>query len=353
MGRKVLVINPGSTSTKLGVFENRLKIFEKTIRHDTEELKSFSSIIAQFDYRYKLILKAVDEMGQNIGEMDAFIGRGGLLKPLISGTYNINKNMIEDLKQGRYGNHASNLGAIIAYRLGLIYGKKAYIADPVVVDELMDIARITGLPEMENRSIFHALNQKAVAKRLAKEEGKDYEKLNLIVAHLGGGVSVGVHKGGRVIHVNNALENGPFTPERAGSLPMKEIIDLCYSRKYTKEELMRKLIGRGGFVAHTGTSDCKILEEEAMDDPKIQMLLEAFVYGVAMEIGAGATVLYGKVDYIILTGGLAYSKFIREGITDRVSFLSPIVVYPGEDEMEALAERAYDVLEGKEKPLDY
>lgn len=350
---KLIVINPGSTSTKVALFNDERLVFEKTIRHDVSEIKSFPSVMAQYEYRLDIINTVLEENNVDLARIDAFVGRGGLLKPLVGGTYSVNNKMLENLKSSKYGEHASNLGAIIAYGLAEKYGRQAYVVNPVVVDELMDIARITGLPEMQNISIFHALNHKAVAVRAAEEMNTEYKDANFIVAHLGGGISVGVHDKGRVIDVNNGLEDGPFSPERAGTLPMKQVIDLCYSGKYTKKELMRKLIGNGGLIAHTGTSDCKVLVEKAKCDENIKLLLDALIYKVSKEICAGAAALYGKIDAILITGGLAHSDYFVYGIKQRVSFLAPVRVYPGEDEMMALAKGVMDVLKGKETPLEY
>jgi butyrate kinase len=353
VGTKLFVINPGSTSTKVALFEDERILFEKTVRHDVNEIKSFPSVMAQYEYRLKTIKTILLDNRIDPAEIDAFVGRGGLLKPLSGGTYLVNNKMLEDLKAARYGEHASNLGAIIAFDFAQKHGKNAYIVNPVVVDELMDIARITGLPEMQNISIFHALNQKAVAKRACNEMGIDYRSARLIVAHLGGGISVGVHENGKVIDVNNALEDGPFTPERAGTLPMKQVIELCYSGKYTKKELMRKLIGNSGLIAHTGTSDCRVLVEKAETDDNVRLVLEAMLYRISREICAGAAALYGNIDSILITGGLAYSDYIVDRIKRRVSFLAPVRVYPGEDEMMALAQGVLDVINGSEALLEY
>ncbi len=353
MGAKLFIINPGSTSTKVALFDDEKIIFERTVRHDVSEIKSFPSVMAQFEYRIETINIIIQENNINPAEIDAFVGRGGLLRPLAGGTYSVNSKMLEDLKSSKYGEHASNLGAIIAFDLAEKHGKKSFVVNPVVVDELMDIARITGLPEMQNVSIFHALNQKAVAKRAADEMNLDYKEAKFIVAHLGGGISVGVHYNGKVIDVNNALEDGPFTPERAGTLPMKQVIDLCYSGKYSQKELMRKLIGNGGLIAHTGTSDLKVLVEKAKSDENIRLILEALTYRVSREICAGAAALYGKIDSILITGGLAYSDYIVDRIKERISFLAPVRVYPGEEEMMALAKGVIDVIKGFETSLEY
>lgn len=353
MGLKLFVINPGSTSTKVALFDEENLIFEKIARHNVSELKSFPSVIAQCEYRLDTIDTIIQENNVNLVEINAFVGRGGLLRPLIGGTYQVNEKMLEDLKTSKYGEHASNLGAIIASDMAEKYGRKAYIVNPVVVDELIDIARITGLPEIQNVSVFHALNQKEVARRIAEEMNLEYNQSRFIVAHLGGGVSIGVHDQGRVIDVNNALESGPFSPERAGGLPIKQMIELCYSGKYTKNELIKKLIGNGGFIAHTGTSDCKALEQKAKTHEKIKLLLDAFIFRVSKEICAGAATLYGRIDSIMITGGLAYSDYIVNGIKKRVSFLAPVRVYPGEFEMIALAKGVLDVINGKEALLVY
>lgn len=253
---RMLIINPGSTSTKIAVYDDLNPVFVETLRHSTEELSPYKTIFEQYDFRKGVILKAVEDKGIDIKTLNAVVGRGGLLKPIEGGTYSVNEAMIEDLKVGVQGQHASNLGGIIAFEIAKLLNIPSYIVDPVVVDEMENIARISGMPEIERKSIFHALNQKAVAKRYAKENGKRYEDLNLIVAHMGGGISVGAHKGGRVIDVNNALDGeGPFSPERTGSLPVGELMKLCFSGKYTLDEMKKKICGKGGFVAYLGTND--------------------------------------------------------------------------------------------------
>lgn len=345
---KLLVINPGSTSTKIALFENHDSVFSKTIRHDAAKIQSFPNIISQLDFRFEVILQVLQEAGVDLATIDAYVGRGGLLRPVPGGTFEVCPSMLDDLRAGRFGEHASNLGAVIASMMAQPRGKKAYIVNPVVVDEMMDAARLTGVPEIRHTSVFHALNHKAVANRAAREHGFSYSQARLIVAHLGGGVTVGAHDRGRVIDVNNGLEEGPFSPERAGSLPFLQLMDLCYSGQYTKSELKRKLIGNSGFVAYAGTSDGLAVEQKAEADPQIRLMLEAFAYRVAADIGAKATALYGKVDYILITGGLARSELLVSDIKARVGFLAPVLVYPGEDEMQALAEGAIEVLEGRE-----
>ncbi|EMT38274.1 butyrate kinase [Thermoanaerobacter thermohydrosulfuricus WC1] len=351
----ILVINPGSTSTKVAVFKDLESVFTETLRHDTKDLNSYKTIIDQFEFRTQAILNMLKEKGISLSEIDAIVGRGGLLKPIKSGTYIVNDKMVEDLRKAERGEHASNLGAIIAYILAKEYNIPAYIVDPVVVDELEDVARITGMPEIEKSSIFHALNQKAIARHLAADLNKKYEEVNLIIAHLGGGISVGAHKHGRVIDVNDALNGeGPFSPERAGGLPVLDLVKLCYSGKYTYQEMKKKLIGQGGIVAHLGTNDVReVYKMIEKGDKKAELILDAMAYQTAKEIGAMAVVLKGHVDAVGITGGIAYNEDFVKRISERVKFIAPVYVYPGEDEMLALAQGAYRVLSGEEKAKMY
>ena len=355
MKHTLLVINPGSTSTKIGVYEEENKILEKNIVHSSEELKKFEKISDQLDFRKNIILKILEENNIDIKSIHSIVGRGGLLRPMESGTYYVNDTMEEDLKIGVQGEHASNLGGIIAKSISQGNGSKAFIVDPVVVDEMDKVSRITGLPEIKRVSIFHALNQKAIAKRYAREYGIDYKECNLIIVHMGGGVTVGAHKNGRVIDVNNGIYGeGPLTPERSGALPALSLIELCFSGKYSKEEIKRKIVGNGGVSAYLKTNNFKEVEElAALGNEEAKTIIEVFIYQVAKEIGSYATVLKGKVDAIILTGGIAYSKFITKGIEDRVKFISKVLVYPGEDELKALAEGALRVLRGEEEAKEY
>lgn len=352
---KVFVVNPGSTSTKIAVFENENSLFEKTIRHSSEELKDFKSIIDQYDFRFNVIEKELRENGFDLRDFDAFVGRGGLLHPIESGTYRVNDDMLKDLMECRYGEHASNLGAIIAYNLAQKVHKPAYIVDPVVVDEMEPLARYSGLKGIERKSIWHALNQKAVARRAAKDLGKRYEDVNLVVVHLGGGISVAAHKKGRTIDVNNALNgDGPFAPERAGGLPTISLVDLCMSGKYSYEEMKKMLAGNGGLVSHLGTNNALEVEERIeKGDSYARLVYEAMAYQVAKTVGEMATVLYGEVDAIVLTGGIARSQMLTDWIKERVSFIAPVLIYPGEDEMRALLEGALRVLRGEEKEKIY
>lgn len=355
MNYKLLIINPGSTSTKIAVYENETPILVETLRHSSEEINSYPSIYSQLGFRKDIIAGVLEEKGVTLGEIDAIIGRGGLLKPMISGTYRINDVMLEDLKNGYSGQHASNLGGLLAKELADINNVPAFIVDPVVVDELQDIARLSGMPELKRVSIFHALNQKAVAKRYAKENEKPYEELNLIVAHLGGGVSVGAHHKGRVIEVNNALDGeGPFSPERAGTLPTGALVKMCFSGEYTKEQILKKICGQGGFVAYLGTNDARVVENLANDgNEEAKLIFDAFCYQVSKAIGECAAALKGQVDSIILTGGIAYGKPITKKISESTSWIAPITVYPGEDEMLALAQGGLRVLRGEEEAKEY
>lgn len=355
MNYKLLIINPGSTSTKISVYEDEKEVFGETLRHSSEEIGRYQHILDQKDFRTEIILKLLKGSKIEIRKLDAVIGRGGLLKPIFSGTYNVNDKMLQDLKDSVQGEHASNLGAIIAREIADSIGKPAYIVDPVVVDEMEEIARVSGVPELPRKSIFHALNQKAVAKRYAKENCKKYEDINVIVAHMGGGVSVGAHRKGKIIDVNNALDgDGAFSPERSGGVPAGDLARMCFSGKYTLAEILKKITGKGGFVAYLNTNDARIVENAALEgDPKAKLIHDAMGYQVAKEIGAAAAVLNGKVDAIILTGGMAYGKPIINLIKEKVAFIAPIIIYPGEDEMLALAQGVLRVLNGEEEAKEY
>lgn len=351
MSNKLLIINPGSTSTKIGVYEDTKELFEETLRHSSEEIGKYETIFDQIDFRKEIIVNILKEKNFDLNTLAAVVGRGGMLRPMESGTYKVNDNMLEDLKIGVQGQHASNLGGILADRIAKELNIPAFIVDPVVVDELDEVARVSGVPELPRLSKFHALNQKAVAKRYAKENNIGYSDLNLIVVHMGGGVSVGAHKKGRVVDVNNALDGeGPFSPERAGTVPVGDLIKLCYSNKYTEKEIYSKIIGKGGYVAYLNTNDArdviKLVEE---GDKEAKLYLDAFIYQIAKAVGANATVLEGKVDSIILTGGIAYSDVVVEALKARIGWIASVTVYPGEDELLALAEGALRVLNGEEE----
>ncbi|MBQ7840262.1 MAG: butyrate kinase [Lachnospiraceae bacterium] len=355
MAIKSLIINPGSTSTKIGVFEDETLLFEETLRHPTEEIAKYASIIDQKDFRKDIIVNFLKEKDCDIKSFDVIVGRGGLLKPIPGGTYAVSDALLADLKTGVQGQHASNLGGILAREIGDEIGAPSYIVDPVVVDELTEVARISGMPELPRRSIFHALNQKAVARRYAKEQGVKYEDLNLIVIHMGGGVSVGAHKKGQIVDVNNILDGeGAFSPERAGTVPVGDLIKLCFSGKYTEKEIYKKICGNGGYNGYLGTNDARDVEKLAKEgNHKAQVVLDAFYYQLAKDAGAMAAVLCGKVDQIILTGGIAYSPLTREKLEERLGFIAPFTVYPGEDELLALAQGAPRVMKGEEAAKEY
>ncbi|MDM5315976.1 butyrate kinase [Fictibacillus sp. b24] len=352
---RILVINPGSTSTKIGIFDNERPVFEKTIRHETETIHQFESVIDQYSFRKETILEALDYEGINISKLSCVVGRGGLLRPIEGGTYSVNEPMLQDLKTGYSGEHASNLGGILAYEIAEGLNIPSFIVDPVVVDEMDEIARISGVPEIERKSIFHALNQKAVARRVAKMLNKSYESLRLIVVHMGGGITVGIHKEGRVIDVNNGLHGeGPFSPERAGTVPIGDLVSLCFSGEYYADEVMKKLVGQGGLVAYLGTNDARTVEEKIENgDKKAELIYDAMAYQVAKEIGSASTVLHGQVDAIILTGGLAFGKEFVKKITDRVEWISDCIIQPGENELQALAEGGLRVLRDEESAKVY
>lgn len=352
---RILIINPGSTSTKIGIFDNEISIFEKTIRHEAEMINSYNNIIDQYEFRKDIILETLDNEGINISKLSAVCGRGGLLRPIEGGTYAVNETMLADLRSGLYGQHASNLGGIIAYEIASGLNIPSFIVDPVVVDELDSIARISGFSLIERKSIFHALNQKAVARRVARELGRKYRELNLIVTHMGGGITVGVHKQGKVVDVNNGLNgDGPFSPERAGTVPAGDLIDLCFSGEHYREEIMKKLVGHGGLVGYLGTNDAVSVEKRIeAGDQEAKLVYDAMAYQVAKEIGAASTVLSGKVDAIILTGGLAYGNGFVKSITDRINWIADVIVHPGENELQALAEGAIRVLRGEEEAYGY
>jgi butyrate kinase len=352
----ILAINPGSTSTKFAVYHGSECKLKKTLRHSIDDLSLYVNVIDQFEFRKGLIIDALMEEGFDVDQIKYVIGRGGLTYPLKSGIYLVNNRMLEDTRAGIYGQHASNLGPLIADYIALqIPGARAFVADPVVTDELDDIARYSGHPLFERRSIFHALNQKAIARAHAKKIGQKYEDLNLVIAHLGGGISVGAHRKGKVADVNNALDGeGPFSPERSGTLPVGQLIDLCFSHKYEKDEIRRMVIGEGGYVAYLGTNDAKEVEKRAAaGDESARKIQEALGYQVSKAIGEMAVVLNGCVDAILLTGGLAFNETLTRYITAKVEFISKVFVYPGEDELEALAMNALRVAVGEVEPLNY
>ena len=355
MSIKTLVINPGSTSTKVGVFEDETLLFEETLRHSTEEISQYASIIDQKDFRKDIILNFLKNKNCDPKTLNVIVGRGGLLKPIPGGTYAVSEALLADLKAGVQGQHASNLGGILAREIGDEIGVPSYIVDPVVVDELTPMARVSGMPELPRRSIFHALNQKAVARRFAKEQGKKYEELNLIVIHMGGGVSVGAHCKGKVVDVNNILDGEScFSPERSGTVPVGDLVKMCFSGDYTEKEIYKKICGGGGFNGYLHTNDARVVEKMVAEgNAEAKLVQDAFYYQIAKDAGAMAAVLHGQVDQIILTGGIAYAPLTRERLTESLGWIAPITVYPGEDELLALCQGALRVMTGEEEPKIY
>ena len=357
MKNLILVINPGSTSTKIAVYDDSEIVLQIVIRHSAVELARYGSINEQLPFRKQLILEQLELFGIEWSSFLAVMGRGGMIKPVSSGVYLVNELMKEHLREGLQGQHASNLGGLIAADIAALCmpDTQAYIADPVVVDELQPYARIAGHPLFERRSIFHALNQKAVARTFAREKGKLYEELNLVVAHLGGGISVGAHCRGRVIDVNQALDGeGPFSPERSGTLPVGRLMDICFSGKYTRSEVAAMINGKGGLTALCKNNDVQqLIKDVRAGNQQTELILEALCYQVAKEIGAMSAVLKGELDGIILTGGIAYSEWITEKIAQYIRFIAPVHVYPGEDEMAALAMNAQMALSGEITVKEY
>ncbi len=353
---RILAINPGSTSTKFAVYFDSKCVLNKTIRHSMDELMRYRNVVDQFDFRKGFIIDAIVEEGIEVDSIKTVIGRGGLTYPLESGVYRINNQMLKHAREGVLGQHASNLGPLLAdYIAQQIPNASAYIADPVVTDELDDVARIAGHPHFERRSIFHALNQKATARLHAEKVGEKYEDLNLIVAHLGGGISVGAHRKGRVVDVNNAFDGeGPFSPERAGTLPVGQLTGICFSGKYSEEQVRRMIVGEGGYVGYLGTNNARQVEEMAQaGNEKARLIQEALFYQVSKMVGEMAVVLEGKVDGILLTGGLAFNLQLENYIKKKAGFLGAVFSYPGEDELEALAMNALRVANQQVEVKEY
>jgi butyrate kinase len=354
---RILIINPGSTSTKIAVFEDEKNVFQKNLQHAADDLKDYKIVTEQLEFRKQAVLHVLKEAGYEVGAFNAIVGRGGLMHPVPSGVFEVNDKMKADLLTCKYGEHASNLGALIADDIAkLIPGARTFTADPVVVDELQDVARIAGHPLFRRVAMFHALNQKTIAKTYAESMGKKYEELNLIVAHLGGGISVGAHRRGKVIDVTNAVDGeGPFSPERSGSLPALQVANLCFSGKYSFYDIKKMLTGKGGMVAHLGVNQFQKIEQELLPagDKHAALIHEAMAYNIAKYIGAMATALEGDVDGILITGGIAWNPLMVESITKKVKFLAPVAVYPGEDEMAALANNGLAALRGNAEILKY
>ena len=352
---KILVINPGSTSTKIAVFRGRRAVFERELKHPAKSLGRFDSVLAQLDFRRRAILRVLKSEGVALAEIDVFVGRGGVLRPVDGGTYKVNDRMLADLSSARYGEHASNLGAILADGFARPAGKDAYIADPVVVDELSDVTRISGHPEMPRRTLFHALNQKASAREVAGRIGKAYEKCNLIVAHIGGGVSVGAHRRGRIIDGHNAIDGaGPFTPQRTGALELMAFYKYARAHRLTVAQAQKFITRSGGLQAHLGTNDCKAIEQRiAAGDKKAALVYDAFIYKIARDIGAAAAGLSGKVDAVVLTGGVVRAPRFRRKLRRMIRFIAPVYVLIANGEMEALAAAALEAFTGIKKAKVY
>ncbi len=350
----ILAINPGSTSTKLSIFKDEHCVVTSNLTHSSEEIKKFDKIYDQKDMRTALILEWLKEQDIALEDLIAVVGRGGLLRPMPGGTYEITPKMLEDLKIGFQAQHASNLGGVIAHEIAKDANIPALIVDPVAVDEILDVARVSGLPEIPRRSLVHALNIKAVTRRVCTKLNKDFENSTYVVAHIGGGISVSPVKNGRILDVNNANEEGPFSPERTGGLPVGDLAKLAFSGEYTLAQLKKKLTGEGGLVAYLNTNDGRIVDKMIEEgDKKAELIFKAMAYQIAKEIGAMATVICGKVDAVILTGGLAHNRRLTAWISEMVSFIAPVELVPGEDEMLALAQGALRIVNGKEKAKIY
>lgn len=353
---QILVINPGSTSTKLAQFANAAPVFSETLRHRDEEMAVFakSPVLAQLDFRLEKILSALRAHNVDLQNLAAVVGRGGLLKPLESGTYRVNDRMLDDLCRAERGEHASNLGAFIAQSLAEPVRCPAFIVDPVSVDEWPPVARLSGLAGMERECLSHALNTKAIAKRFAAEHGQPYNELRLIVAHLGSGISISAHENGKMIDVTNSREEGAFSTERAGSLPVMKLVELCFSGRFSRQEMEAKIFREGGIYSYLGTKDLEeVLRRKLVHDEAAQLVLRAMIYQICKEIGAMAAVLSGQVDAILLTGGMVHAYEVVEALKKRINWIAPIFTYPGEDEMRALAEGALRVLRGEEMAREY
>lgn len=352
---KILVINPGSTSTKIAVFNDRKELFSENISHSVEELSFFKSVLDQKLFRKEKIIDAINKKGVSINDLDVVIGRGGIVKPIPAGTYIVNEALIKDLEEfSAEQEHPSTLGGLIAYEIGLMIKKPSYIADPVCVDEFEDVARISGLKDIKRKSLLHALNIEASMYSYSESFKKDVNTLNFVVAHLGGGISIAAIKNGKIIDVNNANEGGPFSPERTGSLPSIDVIKMCYSGKFDRPELLKMFTKKGGIVSYLDTNNMKeVIVMIKNGNVYAKEVFDALCYQISKEIVAMSTVLKGNVDAIIITGGLAYNEEIIEEIKQRVNFVAPVVAYPGEFEMEALAYAALRVLKGEEQARDY
>ena len=353
---RVLAINPGSTSTKVGIYEGYEMLYEGTVRHSQEELAKYKTIHDQKDMRMELVEALIEEKGYKLADMDAFVGRGGIVRPLKSGVYNINEKLMDDLiNLPSAQRHASMLGGVIARAYGDKYGKPSFIVDPVTVDERDEIAKVTGLPQIKRDCIFHCLNQKSVCRYHCRLNGLKYEEHNFVVAHLGGGISVAAHRKGVIVDVTDAMTGeGPFTPERCGAVPAKQFADMIFENNMSRDEVNKLIAGKGGLMAYFNTNSAIDVEKmvEAGDE-HAKLIYDAMAYNIAKHCGAMAAVLAGEVDAVIITGGIAYSKMLTEYIKKHVEFIAPVAIYPGEGELSALAAGAVRVLSGEEQPKEY
>lgn len=348
MGFKVLTVNPGSTSTKVALYDDERPLLDISLRHDYDTLRHYERAADQMAWRRDLILQTLADNGYSVADLSAVAGRGGLTKPIEGGIYEVNDAMLHDLRHP-WMEHACNLGGLISHEIAALAGVKAYIADPGVVDEMDEMTHLTGLPQIRRISIFHALNQRAIARQHAAAVGSRYEDMNLIIVHMGGGISVGAHSKGRVVDNNNALNgDGSFTPERAGTLPAISLVEMCYSGRYTEAEVKKMLAGKGGLTAHLGTNSVvEVLERIDRGDEQARLVMDAMCYNISKQIGSMAAVLSGEVDGILLTGGIAHSEYVVRRIERRCKFIAPVSVYAGEIEMKALTDAALAVLRGE------
>lgn len=350
---RILTINPGSTSTKVGIFEDEKLVNELTLRHSQDELAKYKSLMEQYEFRKELVEKAINDNGYDLSTFSAISCRGGIIKSIPSGTYLVNEEVLSDCKNSPI-NHPSNLAALIGNELAKKYNLKAYITDPPTTFEGTNISQVTGNPNFKRLQRFHALNHKAIAKKHCQITGIDYGSVNLIVVHVGGGISVGIHSNGRVIDVNDAMDEGPFSPERSGSLPVFQLVEACFSGKYTKDEVRKMLRGKAGFLAYAGTNDVRdVLKRIKEGDKEMKLYFDAFVYQIAKEVGAMSTVVAGKIDGILLTGGVSYNELFVSELKERISWIGDIFVYPGEEELEALNYAVLNILKGNEEVKTY
>ncbi|MGI6142283.1 MAG: butyrate kinase [bacterium] len=351
---RILVINPGSTSTKIAVYDGEEGILSERITHTREELYGFARVVDQFSFRYNIIKEELEKKGIPLTTLQAVVGRGGMLHPLAGGTYEVNESMLADLREGVQGEHPANLGGIIAHAIGRQYCIPAFVVDPISVDEMEPVSRLSGLKGITRRSLGHALNVRRVARLAARDLGRENHKANLVLAHLGGGISIYAQRQGRLVDVDSANQEGPFSPERAGGLPTTDLINMCFSGQYTREQLLALVLRQGGVYSYLGTADIQEVETRINEgDREARLVLEAMILQIAKNIGAMATVLEGQVDGIVITGGLAHSQYITGRIRERVGFIAPVLIYPGEEEMAALAEGALRVLTGQEEARHY